>query len=151
MSQRVLRRVAAAAAFSTLALAGLAHAQGRPGPMTVSPGAMRTMTADPRDAQIKALQNEVVSLHAEVNTLTVLAKNQANLQSALSEQVNTLQAKFANHTHDVPTAGGSFGWVNPLECSPKPGGPGYNCTPFPLSVPGKYLGAGTMLQTKPPK
>ncbi|MES2341617.1 MAG: hypothetical protein V4597_08060 [Pseudomonadota bacterium] len=125
MSQRVLRRLAAVAAISSLA--GLAQAQE---PVTVSPG-----------ARLAALRNGVVSLHPEVNSLTVLARN----QPALSDQANTLRVKYVPRAHDLPTAGG----VNRLACSAEPGGPGYNCTPLPMSVPGEPLGAGT--RAKPPK
>lgn len=123
MSQRVLRRLAAVAAISSLA--GLAHARE---PVTVSP-----------DARLTALRNGVVSLHPD--SLTVLARN----QSALSDQVDTLRVKYVPRARDLPTAGG----VNPLACSAEPGGPGYNCTPVSMSVPGEHLGAGT--RAKPPK
>lgn len=118
MSQRVLRRLAVVAAISSLA--GLAHAQ-EPG--SVSP-----------DARLAALRNRVASLHLEVNSLTVLARK----QSALSEQVDTLRVKYVPRANDLTMAGG----VTPLACSAEPGGPGYNCTPLPMSVPGESLGAG---------
>ncbi|MDO8381267.1 hypothetical protein [Phenylobacterium sp.] len=124
MSQRVLRRLAAVAAISSLA--GLAHAQA---PVTVSPG-----------AQLAALRNGVVSLHPD--SLTVLARN----PSALSDQVGALRVKYVPRAGDLPTAGG----VNPLACSAEPGGPGFNCTPVSMSVPGERLGAGTAPRARSP-